>query len=372
MCFCGRVIGVKFEGEQKMLLRYRYLRYVCTSVIVATIATGVSQPVSADTTSIQNPEAAKELSFEEVKQFLQQVKPMPFYDEASDPEARPSHLDDSEEDVGTPGFTPSGRALSSGTGFGSGSESETETDFGTQNEGDFFAARREQWLQTRYPWRAVGKLLIATTTPNQFNSSCSASVISPNNIIVTAAHCCYSRSAPVGFFADWRFIPGAHDSQQPFLTYDWASARVLTAWVNSGGRHNDVCVLTLLPNSQGQGISSRTGWLGRSWGQSQTEHVFTFGYPGNVEEGQRQAVCASENYRNCGSSTVNATGCNKTFGDSGAPWIRTYRPQQSGAMNFVNSVTSGHDGCTGTFGLSYNGARFTTANIVTLCNAEGC
>lgn len=361
-----------------MLLRYRYLSYVCTSVIAATIAAGVLQQVSAETTSIEKREAAKELSSAEVSQFLRQAQPMPFYDEASDPDARPSYLEDSEEDVGTPGSAPAGRARSNRTGSGressfeTGDEVENEIDFGTQNKGDFYAARLEQWLQTRFPWRAVGKLLIATTTPNQFNSSCSASVISPNNIIVTAAHCCYNRSSPVGFFKDWRFIPGAHDAQQPFSNYDWASTRVLTAWINSGGRQNDVCVIRLLSNSQGQGVSSRTGWLGRSWNQPQTEHVFTYGYPGNVEGGQRQAVCASENYPNCGSSLVNATGCNKTFGDSGGPWIRTYRPQQGGSVNFVNSVTSGVDSCTGTFGLSYNGARFTSSNIVALCNAHGC
>ena len=28
--------------------------------------------------------------------------------------------------------------------------------------------------------------------------------------------------------------------------------------------------------------------------------------------------------------------------------------------------------CTGTFGMTYNGPRFTDANIVTLCNAQGC
>ncbi len=365
-----------------MLFTYPRQSYVCTYVIATALAVGVAQPAAADTTTIENPEAAQPLSFEETTQFLKKVKPMPFYDEASDPDALPSHLYAPQEELGPPGFAPGGLPGASGTNLGStsgsgtesgpGTEFEAGTDFGTQDTGDFFAARRDKWSKTRFPWQAVGKLLIATTTPNQFNSSCSASVISPNNIIVTAAHCCYSRSAPVGFFADWRFIPGAHNNQQPFGVFDWASTTVLTGWINNGGRHRDVCLIALGPNAQGQGVSSRTGWLGRSWNQPQTEHVFTFGYPGNVEAGRRQAVCASENYPNCGSGTVNATGCNKTFGDSGAPWIRVYRPRQTGANNFVNSVTSGWDACTGTFGLSYNGARFRDQNIVRLCNTVGC
>ena len=65
-------------------------------------------------------------------------------------------------------------------------------------------------------------------------------------------------------------------------------------------------------------------------------------------------------------------GCNMTYGSSGGPWLRVYRPHESGANNYVNAVVSGYDACTGTFGQSFNGPRFTTDNIVPLCNAQGC
>jgi hypothetical protein len=42
--------------------------------------------------------------------------------------------------------------------------------------------------------------------------------------------------------------------------------------------------------------------------------------------------------------------------------------------SWVNSVVSGYDSasCTGGFGSTFNGPRFTNGNIVTLCNAHGC
>jgi hypothetical protein len=65
-------------------------------------------------------------------------------------------------------------------------------------------------------------------------------------------------------------------------------------------------------------------------------------------------------------------GCNMTFGSSGGPWVRVLKRYTSGPMNYVNSVVSGVDSCTGTFGASFNGARFTSNNIVPLCTQAGC
>jgi hypothetical protein len=61
-----------------------------------------------------------------------------------------------------------------------------------------------------------------------------------------------------------------------------------------------------------------------------------------------------------------------TYGSSGGPWLLFFEYFETNA-NWINSVVSGWDGsCTGTFGQSYNGARFTDYNIVALCDARGC
>ena len=83
-------------------------------------------------------------------------------------------------------------------------------------------------------------------------------------------------------------------------------------------------------------------------------------------------LCAAESFSPsaaCGGNTVLNMGCNMTGGSSGGPWVNGYR-----GGNWVNSVVSGYDNasCTGTFGQTFNGPRFTSTNIVALCNAQGC
>jgi V8-like Glu-specific endopeptidase len=201
-------------------------------------------------------------------------------------------------------------------------------------------------------------------------------VISPNNVIVTAAHCCYDRGTRT-WNRNWAFVPamrenGTTSTQRPYGTYPWTAARVLPAWISSGGRQNDVCVINLGSNASGQTVSSQVGWLGRSWNQSIIQHHFAFGYPSNISSGLYKYECSAESYANCGSSLVHGMGCNMTFGSSGGPWVRVFKRYTSGAMNYVNSVVSGVDSCTGTVGASFNGARFTSNNIVPLCTQAGC
>lgn len=337
--------------------------------------------VAADTTTIRSKASAAAVESFWTEERMEEAVPLPFYDEEADLKAIPSYLYRSQEPVGTPGSTKGGPPKKAGSanlldeedaGLGGGDEldflsdpgSDFGVDFGTKDEFDSYPAHKEVWNRTVYPWRAVGKLYLKTQSGA--GGSCSASVIGAKDAIVTAAHCCYDR-ATGKWLTGFAFAPGKDGASEPYGRFAWSSATVLTAWITSGGRQNDVCVIKTRP-----GLSSTTGWLGRSWNQPQTEHVFTFGYPGNKDSGLRQNVCASENYPNCGSSLVNATGCDKTYGDSGAPWIRVYRPRETGAKNFVNSVTSGIDSCTGSFGKSYNGARFTSNNIVPICKKAIC
>jgi V8-like Glu-specific endopeptidase len=238
---------------------------------------------------------------------------------------------------------------------------------GTPNIYDSDFVNKNTTLQRKYPYRTIGKLLF--TPAGGGSSYCSASVISPNNIIVTAAHCCHNRTR---FHSNWAFVPAARGTARPYGTFPWTSARVLTAWINTGTRDTDVCVLTLGPNANLQTVSNLVGWLGRSWNFSNVQHHFAFGYPSNIDSGLYKYEASAESYANCGNGLVNAMGSPMTFGSSGGPWIRVFKRYESGAKNYVNTVVSGYDACTGTFGQSFNGARFTSNNIVPLCNAQGC
>ena len=215
-----------------------------------------------------------------------------------------------------------------------------------------------------FPQRAIGKLFTSS-------GSCSASVVSPNNIIVTAAHCCFNRSTG-NWIGGWRFAPAYRDGFSPFGLFNWSRATILNRWISVGDRKSDVCVIRLANNAQGRPVTFFTGWLGRSWNWGTTQVHHAVGYPGNIGGGNKMELCVSESFNpssGCGGTSVLNTGCSMTFGSSGGPWVRSYRNS-----NWVNSVVSGYDGssCTGSFGQTFNGPRFTSDNIVQLCNAIGC
>ncbi len=297
------------------------------------------------------------------------AEPMPFYDQEADPYYVPTE----QEEVGAPGSVPS---FVPGIKNSNSSSRESEVavsniNFGTPDVFDSGFYNKERALWNKFPWNRVGKLFF---TSNGGSGYCSASVIGSNGyansgVIVTAAHCCWDRGTST-WMSDLSFAPAYRNGQMPMGIYPYASVSVLTAWISVGGRHNDVCVISLLPNRKG--AVSRHGTLGRSWNYPTDLHHHSYGYPGNQGGGEFLYGCSSESYANCGDSSVLATGCDSTYGSSGGPWIRKHRPFDTGSWNYVNSVVSGYDGCTSTLGLSYNGARFTNSNIVKLCDAENC
>lgn len=210
---------------------------------------------------------------------------------------------------------------------------------------------------------AIGKLFTNEGT-------CSASVVSGNNIIVTAAHCCWDRSKK-NWIGGWSFAPAYNNGNAPYGTFSWSQARVLNSWINNGDIASDVCVIALQNDSAGRGVTYYTGWLGRSWNYGSALSQHALGYPGNIGNANTLQLCASESFSpgsGCGNDVLN-TGCSMTYGASGGPWIRDYR-----SGNHVDSVVHGYDSssCTGTFGKTFNGPRFTSNNILTLCNAQGC
>lgn len=244
--------------------------------------------------------------------------------------------------------------------------------FGTVGVYDqYFWDRYVPSLQTAYPGRAVGKLYFNTPSGG---SSCTASVFSPNNVAVTAAHCCHSRSA---WYSGWVFAPSLRGTAlPPYGTFSASRATILTGWITLGSRFYDVCVLNLRNNSVGRPVTFYTGWLGRSWNQPVVGHDHSWGYPGNFGGSIYRGICSAETYASpagsCGGTSTQNMGCAMTYGASGGPWMRGFKLGQ--ISGYVNSVVSGFDGaaCGTPFGQSYNGPYFSTGNIVPLCTAAGC
>ena len=132
---------------------------------------------------------------------------------------------------------------------------------------------------------AIGKLFSNA-------GSCSASVISGNNIIVTAAHCCWDR-AKKNWIGGWSFAPAYNNGNAPYGVFNWAQARVLNSWINNGDIASDVCLIALQNDSADHGVTYYTGWLGRSWNYGSALSMHSLGYPGNIGGGSTLHLCAS-------------------------------------------------------------------------------
>jgi V8-like Glu-specific endopeptidase len=209
----------------------------------------------------------------------------------------------------------------------------------------------------------IGKLFTNSGT-------CSASVISGNNIIVTAAHCCWNRSNN-SWIGGWSFAPAYNGGNAPYGVFTWADARVPNSWINNGDIHSDVCLIRLQNDESGHPVTYYVGWLGRAWNWPPSQPMHAFGYPGNIGGANNLESCAAQSSAqpsSCGAGVLNMA-CSMTYGSSGGPWIMDF-----GSGNHVDSTVHGYvsQACTGTFGQVFDGPQFASDNIVLLCNDEGC
>ncbi len=237
--------------------------------------------------------------------------------------------------------------------------------YGTAGVYTSYLANYYTQMHTAFPYVAVGKLYIGSS------GWCSASVISPNNIIVTAAHCVYNTDTNT-WNSGWVFVPADRNGAAPYGSFPWSSATVLNAWMaapNSlAGRAYDVAVIKLGNNSAGYPVTAYTGWLGRTWNGGYVQNLHAVGYPSNLNSGRYTYICTAESFYQA--ADILGMGCNMMHGSSGGPWIVSFTPYAYSG-NWVFSVVSG--GLSGsTWGNTFYGARFNSNNIVPLCTTLGC
>lgn len=216
------------------------------------------------------------------------------------------------------------------------------------------------------PWRATGKLYFQN--PAGSWGVCSASVISPNDIIVTAAHCVYNTDTN-----QWNktfvFVPAERNGAAPYGKYNYSQVVVLTNWqaaasYNAGIRY-DVALLRLRVNGAGQRVTYYTGFLGRSINNGYTMSVTEIGYPSNLPGAAKFTWIGHAESWSAGVD-IYAFGSNMGSGASGSPVMKTYAPYQTGANNYVIGVQSGSS--PSATAPTYNvAARFSSYNIVPLC-----
>jgi hypothetical protein len=196
----------------------------------------------------------------------------------------------------------------------------------------------ETWYGS-FPHRAVGKLYY---TLNGSNWVCSASVINTtsNSVIATAGHCLADGYGNWG--DNWAFKPAHRPSwDAPYGTWYPYEAVSNTGWTSNRNWCYDYGFLLVSGNIEGV-----VGGLGYSYNAPRFQHWHQFGYPSAWGwSGHAQIATASswnENLSCSGGPALMGTGWGQAPGSSGGPWVRVYKPQQVGANNYLNGVTSNY------------------------------
>jgi len=263
------------------------------------------------------------------------------------------------------------RSLLAGPSFG---DSPAAVD-GTSQTFTSYIINQQAAVQTNFAHRVAGRLSFSTPSGTSY---CSASVISPNNVIVTAAHCIHDTPSRNQFYTNFVFTPAYRDGNAPYGTFAYQTCWVLNSWIALAGNYSinswaddDVAVCKMRNNSAGRTLSSQTGWFGRGWNFGYVQHFHTLGYPFRntadallTDAGKYLRSCQSESFQQA--NNVVGTGCNLSRGHSGGPFVVGY--SLNNVTGQVRSVYSG-------FFIGTNnayGARFNSNNIVPLCNAAGC
>lgn len=217
-----------------------------------------------------------------------------------------------------------------------------------------------------HPYRMIGRLNYVNAQGKA--SWCTATPIGPDTI-VTAAHCVFDTAAN-RWYSKFSFCPAYRNGNCPYRTFAWTNAWIPNGYINAAefkyGIRYDVAVLQLGKNTLGKSVHQMVGYMARSWNQSYSQYVRTIGYPQKFYNGQYSWICESSTIQ--AGTDIMQMGCNSGPGHSGGPWIRGF-----GSTNQINNVMSYEVTDGPLMGRHMGAARFSSNNIVVLCNlAPGC
>ncbi|AKG24402.1 hypothetical protein IJ00_03010 [Calothrix sp. 336/3] len=214
------------------------------------------------------------------------------------------------------------------------------------------------YLSATFPYSATGRL---TFNVGQSTAHCSASLIR-KSVIVTAAHCVQNFGSGANIFSNFSYTPAFYNGSAPYGSWSWEALVRPNTWANgtdtgSGAtRNNDLAVLIIAKNSQGQFIGDITGYLGYGWnnysfvsskytGNLTVAALTTLGYPGLLDSGRIMQRSDGPSYLTTLSGAKQIyQGSNFTKGSSGGPWIANFgyeNPVFSSGANAGNQSLSG-------------------------------
>ncbi|TVP66092.1 MAG: hypothetical protein EA343_01980 [Nodularia sp. (in: Bacteria)] len=208
------------------------------------------------------------------------------------------------------------------------------------------SASSNAYLSATYPYSAMGRL-----TSNA--GYCSATLIR-RSVIVTAAHCIQQFGSGSNRNSNFTFTPAFYNGSAPYGSWGWQTLARPSSWANGtdtgsgAARNNDLAVIALTKNSQGQFIGDITGYLSYGWnnysfvsssrtGNLSVAALTTTGYPELLDLGQIMQITDGPSYQ----TTISGArqiyqGSNFTAGSGGGAWVSNFRyqnPSFSGGAN---------------------------------------
>ena len=185
-----------------------------------------------------------------------------------------------------------------------------------------------------YPYSTIGKITFQDDAGNSY--ACSGAVIQ-RRLVLTAGHCVYD-TPNHQWYKNWVFYPQYYDGLSPLGAWGALQALTTPQQIRAGAKlvtPGDFGILVLA--DQARPIGQITGWLGVQT-QVFREHISQFGYPVNLDQGERPQETSAQVAAVLDSNF--SWGSNQLDGSSGGPVIRNFGENGAG-QDFPNNQVIG-------------------------------
>jgi V8-like Glu-specific endopeptidase len=279
----------------------------------STAATTSSTARLTDGTAVTSKAAITKVAAYWTTDRMRHAKPVPgtsFRNDTATASARSS---------GTPGSTPSAKAIASAA--------------------NSLAGKNAKLAASITESAVVGKVFFHKPSGGDWVCSASALNSPSKQLVITAGHCVHEGAGGT-WVTNWTFAPRYRSGSRPFGTFAAKQFRTFNTWISSSDLSRDVGMVTTWPLN-GNKLVDVVGGNGLNWNWPKNVAITILGYPQNANNGEIQQWCQGTT-SDGGGGTI-AIGCNFNGGSSGGPWMMSFdnntgRGQTDGVMSTLDTA----------------------------------